>query len=62
MGEYEILCHFKTFQIPLHHSTNKKITRILKKGLIVTHSTNFNVRGKATLSGASNGFHVENLL
>ena len=62
MGEYVILCHFKAFHIPLHHSHNNKIMRILKKRsnrYTLCYSTNFNVRGKATLSGVNNGFHVE---
>ena len=36
MGEYVIYGHFKLYQIPLYHSTNKKMMRILKKGPIIT--------------------------
>ena len=36
MGEYVIYCHFKFYQIPLHHSTNKKIDENSEKGPIIT--------------------------
>ena len=37
MGEYVILCHFKAFQIPLHHSTNKKNNENSEKKVQSSH-------------------------
>ena len=62
MGEYVILCHFKAFQIPLHHSTNKKNNENSEKRSnrhTLCYSSHFNVREQPTLSGANIGFPVE---